>query len=408
MFKLNGTDLKIIRLLQNYPLDSFSSLSKKLGISPQSFIRRVERLKKRGILRGAIASFIPEVIGLHRYNVLFHASQISQMTMLSVALHAHPYTRGYNRFYGEHFGLYATFDLPPSSERQFTEFLEYLTVEKFCDSYESFASTGYRLGYPVPFPNYQLNPKNFNVFSYWSERFTKSNKLEALPEPIDLSSLTPIHLLILREITLDARKTQSQLINYFKSLVTDPELTKKLDLPEAVVTYLSDFFEGRSEYAIKMEISRQYNFVKSNIITGPRWNFNRKFTDFYVSRAYLISEIPDNEKNKLYNLFKDDRPPFRLGLDLLKEGIFINFSLPAYYDAIFSYLVWSSFSGYRVYSLDFFGKHGIYFHFYINNFDFDKKIWKTNRNWLLDKVLENIKSKLKNGNYIAKNGVNNI
>jgi hypothetical protein len=73
--------------------------------------------------------------------------------------------------------------------------------------------------------------------------------------------------------------------------------------------------------------------------------------------------------------------------------------MPPYYDSRINYLIWSSFKDYKIYSLDFFGKHGTYWTFEFDSYDWAKKGWRTDDEWMYDSVIEKINDKLSNGTF---------
>ena len=429
MDQLNILDQKILNVLQNYTLEPYSKQAERLGISPQTMIRRVESLKKKEILRFPIASFIPERLSLSRYGVMFSISSLHQFTLLQNALSEHKYIRAYNRFYGENFGIYAHFDLPPNTEAIFTKYLEYLLNEEYCDSYFIMKSMGYRLSQPEPLKSYSSEPEKlkFDVISFWEKRLNKSTTLPRLPSAIDSNLIEPLHFMLLRDLTtsvrngttIDIRSKQTELVkhyrDYYESLAKKIKLT---DAEEACLYNLSSFFDTKNipknengktivSDAAKVEFGRKYySLVFNNLITNPRWNFSRKLSEQHVTRAYFIENIPEQEKAQIFRFLNEEKIPFQTFFELFNKGIFLRLSMPPYYDSKINYLIWSSFKDYKIYSLDFFGKHGTYWTFEFDSYDWAKKGWKTDDEWMYDSVIENINYKLANGTYgdYKKNG----
>ena len=423
MDQLNILDRKILNVLQNYPLEPYSSLAKKLTVSPQTMIRRVNSLQTKGILRNPIASFVPERIGLARYGVVFNISQLHQFTLLQSAISEHNYIRGYNRFYGERFGIYAQFDLPTNVNGSFNKFLEYLVEEEFCDDYTIFKATGHRFSRPAPLPNYTSEPESFDIISFWEKRLQKSSDLvNGVRSAVTVKNgkivvvtdegekpIEPFHFLLLRDLTshsengkqIGIRTKQTDLIEYYREYYQ--HLGKKIRLSETEKNFyfnLGEFFDTRNGHNTKVDFGRKYyNVVKNYLITNPRWNFSRKLFEEHVTRAFIIEDASEKEKNQFYNFLNEENPPFQTGFELLDRGIFLRLSLPPYYDSKLSYLIWSTFKNHKIYSLDFFGKHGMWWPFYIDNFDWDASTWKTNEDWLFNSVVTAIEEKHKNGNF---------
>ncbi len=409
MDQLNILDKKILHILQNYPLEAFSSLANRLKISPQTMIRRVNRLKTTGILRNPIASFVPERISLTRYGVVFNISQLHQFTLLQNALSEHNYIRAYNRFYGERFGIYAHFDLPHDTMPIFTKFLDYLVEEEFCDSYNIFKALGYRHDKPEQLPNYSLDPEPFDIIAFWEKRSEKSSTLPRLPSAIDFDTIEPLHFLILRDITSHAhngveigiRTKQTDLIEHYRQYYK--HLGKKIKLnttEEHYFSCLGNFFDTRNGHNSKVDFGRKYyNTVRNHLVTNPRWNFSRKLFEQNVTRAFIIENVSEKDKAQFYRFLSEENPPFSTGFELLNKGIFMRIALPPYYESKLSYLIWSTFKDHTIYSLDFFGKHGMWWPFYIENFDWEARNWRTDDDWMFNKVVTSIDEKLRNGNF---------
>lgn len=69
-FKMDETGAKILKILLIEPRTSFSEIAKKCGLSTQAVQKRYERMKKSGIINGAIIQVNPKYIGLTCCGVL--------------------------------------------------------------------------------------------------------------------------------------------------------------------------------------------------------------------------------------------------------------------------------------------------------------------------------------------------
>ncbi|MHA1259865.1 MAG: hypothetical protein ACTSRO_09560, partial [Candidatus Heimdallarchaeaceae archaeon] len=307
MEELNILDQKIIHVLQNFPLEPYSSLAKKpeLNISPQTMIRKVKSLKDRGILRIFISDFVPEKFSLVRYSVLLPISQLHQFTLLENALSKHNYIRGYNRFYGESFGTYATFDFPVDQEDNLRKFLEYCVEKEFCNGYKINKSMGYRFSKPSSIPEYSAEPKPFDLIRYWQQRLECEERLPRLGSPVNLETLEPLHLKLLADLTttqkngivIDARTKQTDLIQHYRGLKRSLEKkANKSDFEKKLLANLVEFFKEKNDYHLKVEFGRKYYKIIKDALTNFRWNIERKITEHNVTRAFFIEDIPNKEK----------------------------------------------------------------------------------------------------------------
>ena len=418
MDQLNILDQKILHVLRNYPLEPYSKQAERLKISPQTMIRRVNGLKEKNILYYPIASFVPERISLYRYGVMFSISSLHQFTLLQNALSEHKYIRAYNRYYGENFGIFAHFELPENSENFFNQYLEHLVEQEYCDDFFTMKSMGYRFSRPQPLPNYSLNPEPFDLIKFWEKRLTKSASLPRLPSAIDLQTIEPLHFQLLKDLTtsitngrtIDIRTKQTDLIkhyeDYYKHLkkknqqAANSEEDRLTEVEEAMLYNLSEFFDDKNMHNVKVEFGRKYyNLVMNNLITNPRWNFSRKLFEQHATRAYYIENIPEKEKAQIFRFLNEETLPFQSHLELFNKGIFLRLTMPPYYESKINYIIWSTFKDYKIYSLDFFGTHGLYWTFEYDNFDWKAQNWRTDKDWMLDSTISKIEDKLINGNF---------
>lgn len=407
--QLNPLDRKILLVLQNYPLEPYSTMAEKLGTSTQTLIRRVNSLKKRDILSVPLASFVPERLQLTRFLVTFDISSLHQYTLLQMAFSSFDYIRSYNRFYGEKFGMVANFDMPEETKPLLLKFLDHLVEQEYCDSYEVDKATGYRVSKPEPLPRYTKEPEIFDIVGFWEKRKEKAEDLPRLPSAVNLDNLEPLHFLLLQDLTthfkngeeIGIRTKQTTLIKHYKNHFI--HLGKKISLTEKeslIFENLREFFDTRNEHHIKVDFGRKYyNVVRHHLITNPRWNFSRKLFEQHVSRAYIIKNVPNKDKAQLFRLFHEETPPFQTGFELLNNGIFLRFTIPPYLDTKLNYIIWHTFKDYQICSLDFFGKHGMYYPFQLNNMNMATKYWKVDEDWILNKTLASIDEKLKNNSF---------
>lgn len=390
---------RIINILCNYPTDSFRNLAKKIDMSTNKFIRIYNSLVDKNIIRKVTAGYTPELLSLTRYHVIIEVSNLNQFHKLQMAFREHPYTCQFNHFFGEHFGCYAIFDIPKKGYNIFKKFLDFLVDSDFCEYYLIYESKGYRCETLEYFFISDMIIRNFDITSFFNRHLDKSDKLSSLPEPLGLDTVTPLQLVLLRDLGRNIRVPQINLIKNYRSFVETPPNVENDDyIPPSFLVYLESFFANRSDDAIKVAFNRQYNFVKTNLIYAPRLSFDRKFYELYVYRSFFIENLSDKKSAQLFNLVKEEDPPLKMTVEVLETGIILNFKLPPFFDSKFNYLIWSFFPDYKMYTLDYFGRSGLYYHFYIDNFSPYSSSWRVDEDWMFNNVVENIKEKLEKHN----------
>lgn len=394
--------MEIIQLLENYPLRSYSELAQEIGVSPQTFIRRVEELRAQDVIRNVGSSLNPESLLLERYIVIFQTDSIEGIKSLELSCDVHPYTSSRNRIFGSEYGLYTVFDIPKGSFQNLKIFLEELLVKGLCVKYSTFKSEGRRIMYPQPFHSNIMDLEEFELEAYLVQETTPLYTGKEGREIHTLSlDLHPIELLILRDITLDFRFPMSQLLkryqNYMKSSKGEIE---EFIFPETFRPYLEEYFrKERTENAIYLDFKKRYHMLIKNHVESYWLGINRKYFEMFVRFGYIIRNITEEEKTRIFSLFKNNKPPFSIYIEDLNRHIFLSLSLPPYYLTKFAYFMKERYSKFSAFLLDSFGYNAVKYRFYVCNYDVDKKDWKRDEEWMVKGVTKGIEEKLANKEY---------
>ena len=394
--------MEILRLLENYPLKSYSELAQKSSLSPQTFIRRVEELRAQDIIQEVHSSLNPESLLLERYIVMFLTESIEGIKILELACDIHPYTSSRNRIYGADYGVYAVFDIPKGSFRNLKIFLENLLVKKYCFKYHTYRSQGKRIFYPQPFYNNIIDLDEFNLDAYLVQTTTPLYTGKEGRESSLLSlELHPIELLILRDITLDFRTPMSQLIKkYRKYLKSKKGEVEEYIFPETFRPYLEEFFrEERTENAIYMDFKKRYHALIEKHVESYWLGINRKHFEMFIRFGYVIRNISKEEKSRLFSLLKNERPPFNIYIEDLDRNLFLSLSLPPYYQTKLAYLMKERYEKFSAYLFDSFGYNALKYRFYVGNYDIKNKEWRQDEEWMVTRVTKGIEEKLAKKEY---------
>ena len=397
-----GNRMEILRLLENYPLKSYSELAQKAGVSPQTFTRRVEELRNQNIIRKVQSSLNPESLLLERYVITFITDSVEGIKSLELSCDVHPYTSSRNRIFGSEYGLLTVFDIPRGSFRNLKSFLESLLAKKLCVKYYTYKTQGRRIVCPQPFHNNIIDLEEFDLNAYLVQEttplYTGKDGREYHLSSLDLH---PIDLLILRDITLDFRTPMSQLIQKYQMYMnSDKGEIEEYIFPETFRPYLKEFFrEDRTENAVYLDFKKRYNALIENHVESYWLGMNRKYFEMFVRFGYIIHNISKEEKRRLFSLFTNDKPPFSIYMEDLDRHVFLSFSLPPYYLTQFSYFMKERYEKLTAYLLDSFGYNALKYRFYVGNYDFEKKGWKDDEEWMVKGVIKGIDEKLSKKEY---------
>jgi DNA-binding Lrp family transcriptional regulator len=384
--------LDTIRLLENNPLKSYRELAKIKGVSPQTFIRKVEELKSRNIIRDVHSSLRPESLYFERIIVVFIVSSLDEITYLELSCDSHPYTKQRNRIFGHVYGLLVNFDIPKGTLSNLKEFLKILKERNYCEKYSIFRTEGRRVFHPQPFYNNIMDLEDFNIEEYFSKRINNNResnkKRKSNHEPI----FHPIHLLILRDITTNMRISRSDLILKYRSYLKLKTREESFySLPKGFRSYLKSYFtEKKTENAIYIDFKKKYTSIIDNYIEYYWMGINRKYFEMFIRFAYFIYDIPSEEKEGILSLIEKERPPFNIYAEDLGKDLFLTLSLPPYYQTKFAYLMKLTYANFDTYQIDPFGYNAVRYRFYVHNYDLENKFWKKDREWMITSAINNI------------------
>lgn len=392
--------MDILRLLENYPMKSYSELAKKAGVSAQTFIRRVEKLKLNDIIREVHSSLNPENLLLERYVIFFMTKSIEQIKFLELSCDVHPYTASRNRIFGQEYGLYAVFDIPKGSYDLLKSFLEFMLGREFYYSSLMYKTTGLRISYPQPFYNNIVDIDEFDIEGYFSQSIPQTGNVGRESKPSSLE-FHPIQLLILRDITTNMRIPMSQLLEKYISYLQLPKKEESYySLPKGFKPYLEDFFSSkRTKNAVYIDFKKKYHSIVKNYVDKYWLGVNRKYFEMFIRFGYVIHKITKREKENLFNLLQKEQPPFEIYMEDLGDKIFLALSLPPYYQTRFAYFMKETFKNFTSYLLDSFGYNAVIYRFYIHNYDIENHKWRDDREWMLEDVIKGIDSNLTKKQY---------
>ena len=74
---IDGTDLKILNILQANARTSNAQIARDLGMAPSAILERIRKLEERGVITGYEARIDPSVLGLHLLAFVFVRSDDS-------------------------------------------------------------------------------------------------------------------------------------------------------------------------------------------------------------------------------------------------------------------------------------------------------------------------------------------
>lgn len=356
-------DYQIVLKLESNPLISYSDLADELGVSWPTAKRKLNDLKSRGVIRTPVAIYNIKTLGLQRVTVIWSLKTVENLNLMEKFCDIHPYTHYRGRGYGNGFILFAQFDVPPETIPLMSEQFETLEQEKYVNATEFLQSSGHQV---EAFPDLNFYDLLQNKWHFdWNEWLSLfDDQPESLPtlesQKMKLEEWKPIDFNILREFTKNPEIKQAELMRLFNLTRTNVHL--------------------------------KYNLVFKNLISNVRSRIDRILFNLVNTRLFWVSNSDKEKISQFFNLINDAPPPFRFGMDILKDNGFLFWggALPSIHEHQLASSIWKLFQSFNTYTLDTSAEASMIYWFYPENFDFDIHYWKTDRDYVIEKPLEEL------------------
>ncbi|MFX1335830.1 MAG: winged helix-turn-helix transcriptional regulator [Promethearchaeota archaeon] len=362
---ISPEDYRIVLKLESNPLISYSDLADELGVSWPTAKRKLKDLKSRGVIRTPVALYNARNLALQRLTVIWSLETIDDLTWMEKFCDIHPYTHYRGRGYANGFILFAQFDVPPEAVPLMNEVMEILSKETYFIKSSFLLSSGYQA---ESFPNLNFYDPLQNKWNFtwveWLRLLTDQN--DYLPsfsdsKRISLEKWDPIDFKILREITKNPEIKQAELMRLFNLTRTNTHI--------------------------------KYNLVHDNLISSVRSRFDRILFNLVNTRVFWVPTSDKKTTNRFFNLITESPPPFRFGMDILQNNGFLLWggALPSFQEHQLAFSIWKLFQSFNAYTLDTSVNASTIYWFYPENFDFTTHYWKIDRQYVLEKPLEELR-----------------
>lgn len=217
---ITSTDIALLQALQNNPLKSNWAISEEVGISAPTVKKRFERLAAsfpHSFDVEAIISY--ERIGLILVDVYLALHKVKDAPRIEHILHRHNYIRftAHAIGIGANTGIFAQFVIPATATRVLSAFLEHLVHQNLVASYDFKVQTSNRIS---KFPELDAWDQKNHKWNINSQTLLQSFQAIATQEPSALPEITTspyypklskTHLIILEELSFDARRSTRQI-----------------------------------------------------------------------------------------------------------------------------------------------------------------------------------------------------
>ena len=397
--RLTETEEKIINQLRKDPSISYRKMARNLKVPLQTVVRAIHSLEKRAIVHPPKVNIYFPKFGLKHYCVYFYTREIAQLNLLCLACDEHPHTVYRAYFFGERSGIYASFQITHEGFSLLKEFLDKLLERNYCEKYDIFEHLEYSSVVIQPFSSITPLHRTFNIQEAWEKRKKQETILPKKLQIINLKKLHTIQFMITRDLTRNFRVKEKDLLRKYQQFVEEQK-EEWYAIPTGQTNVLEEYIGSKTEGALSVDFHRKMKYVKENLVgskgsltsVSPQLNYE-------IIAQIIVQNVDEAEQARIFHLLRNVYFPLQFAVVLIQNGLHFYMRGHKQHIAELVYLLRESYRNVKLYFIDNLGNHGTGYPFYIENYDFTERKWKTDRKWIVDDALESLSQKTKNTNF---------
>ncbi|MHA1212014.1 MAG: winged helix-turn-helix transcriptional regulator [Candidatus Heimdallarchaeota archaeon] len=325
-------DMELLIALQESPLAPASKLAQAVNLSTPTVITRLDLLKQDKSYYKVIAQLDLDILDMEIVDVLLQIEDLKNVDYFEKHIcYKHPYTLFRSRCFGHTNGLYVQFRIPKNTQELLLDLFEHLKTKGLIDDYYV----------PVNPPNTPTIYTKANLASWqpkfmrwkfdWDSWIKKLSTIDSAQasRPIKqsiLPKLDELDLALLQEITMSARRKNTEIMD-----------TLKLD---------------KTAVGLQQKISRKLKFLEKEIVS--QYRVHLQWETFEIYNSFLVlCECDEETSTKLQNLLMKHPIPFESTFKLTETGFLWYLRCPATHFSNISAIVWKLSKKVKFYYLDY-------------------------------------------------------
>lgn len=310
------------------------------------------------------ANYSPETLDLVRHHVIFWSLQSEHsITLFEQICDFHPYTHYRSLLMGVGLHAYAQFDVPANATELMDEFYQQLLATIDAKKY-TVIQASYNSISEIALHRFLSDTADHWDFSIDGDRSDNlENTWNALIAPTSyikndyvsvIDKLDKLDLLLLRELTLNAKVKSKDLVTFYNKDRTT--------------------------------LQRRITKLSEQVLTTPSLYYNRQKFDLSSPQMIYGTARDATTINKLHMLLSGDNFPFRAELISDKNEFLCNMLVPPSLAPEISHFIWKKIHDVQILTFGVGIQSSWKYPFYPNNYDTELKQWKVSRNYLIDSV----------------------
>ncbi len=382
--------MAILQSLQRDPIKSFWAISEELGISAPTVKKRYNHLVAKYPNSFDVEAILRyEKLGLHLIDVFIELNHVKNAREVEKILHQHNYIRftGQCIGIGAHTGIFAQFILSNELIKDLDQYLDELKQKDLIQGYHYAKQSLRRIALPPELDNFDLRVNrwklsNQSIIANFAKIQDQSSTYTETPiTPFNLKKLTIPHLIVLEELSFNARRSVRQIYKDRIKLNENPlylpgrsSLKLEVSLSSFIAT-MKDIDPNRSQ---KKSVSKSKK--SSGLIDRYRLNYSSQLLSIFDTCLFKGTLKSPELGNQILNLLEKENPfKLRMNFSLYNETEFLWYiPIPSQYFVAFKQgiseyiaedfqVIWMNYGS------------SANFTFWPENFDITKHKWKSHQ-----------------------------
>lgn len=365
--------------MQDEPLATLSSIAERVEMSVSGTSLRINKLvEDEKALNRVHVDLNHSALNLELHDFFYHIDSRHSLIKLEETIgYYHPYTLYMGRCFGKYSGLYVQYRVPKNGFSYLQELSDKLAEKEYINEYQYIEKDWTEKPVFIKSSIQCWNPKrqtwNFN-WNAWKKGFKESQASRKLTRPSKsiLDQLSKLDVRLLAQFSLDGRKKNMEII-------------RELGLEE--------------QAGIAQKVSRRMHFLKDKAIADYRLFLNWTFFDLYqtiIIRGYCSKQLARKLRNYLL-LNKETQPkidqkrtifPFESLFYIVDGGFFWYVKAPPSHISELMDFIWECCPKHDLFWISY--KHSHVYGLWSETFDEQKRQWKLNKEFMIDRVLKRL------------------
>ena len=364
---MNKNKLRLLFALQENPVAPAAALAKQIGVTPPTARAWLDDLKQEHVYGGVHANLRSRRIGLELDDFVLRVDSFQSLERIERFCDLHPYTSYRARvFGGEKQGIMLQFRQPDEARTHLLQAFDAMKKEGLVKEIREIPTLSVQYGSMNTRPKFsawdhEKMSWSFDWNKWWSKEPRRAGPVEPEMENVSLFKLDKLDVELLQEVTMNARRKNTEIIEAMKY--------------------------SKNEPGIQQKVSTRLKTLEAELIEDYRVFIYWTHFDVY-NTPFIIAKAEEDITKRLMTKLGEGEFPFASNIRRTRNGFVWSARLPSNHVSELMALVWSITESYEILMIDY--KHSQIYGLWAEVFDENAMNWRTSKTFCHDEPLKGI------------------